>query len=41
MIYSLPIFPTTTPHTGPSNGISEIPRAREEPNKAVITGELS
>ena len=41
IIYSLPILPTTTPETGPSKGISEIPKDKEEPNKAAIMGELS
>ena len=37
---SLPILPTITPATGPSNGISETPNAKDEPNKAVISGVL-
>ena len=41
IIYSLPILPTTTPATGPSNGMSLIPNANEEPNNAVIIGEQS
>ena len=35
------ILPTLTPATGPSKGISEIEVAKEEPNKAAISGELS
>ena len=41
MIYSFPIFPTTTPLTGPSKGISLIPKHKDAPNNAAITGELS
>ena len=33
--------PTITPATGPSNGIFDIPKHRDEPNNAVISGELS
>ena len=36
----LPILPTITPATGPSNGISDTPSAKLEANKAVISGEL-
>ena len=36
-----PILPTITPATGPSNGISLIVSASDEPNNAVISGELS
>ncbi len=34
-------LPTITPATGPSKGILLIPKQRDEPNKAVISGELS
>ena len=33
--------PTSTPAIGPSNGISEMARANEEPNIAAIAGEQS
>ena len=33
--------PTITPATGPSNGIFDIPKHKDEPNNAVISGELS
>ena len=39
MIYSLPILPTTTPATGPSNGILLIVNAKDDPSNAVISGE--
>ena len=39
--YSPSTFPTITPDTGPSNGMSEIPNANDDPSNAVITGELS
>ena len=34
-------LPTLTAATGPSNGISEIDVAKDEPNSAAISGELS
>ena len=34
-------MPTTTPATGPSNGMFEIPKDKEDANKAVISGEQS
>ncbi len=33
--------PTSTPAIGPSNGISEIDNAKEEPSIAAIAGEQS
>ena len=39
--YSPLTRPTCTPAIGPSNGISEIERANEEPNIAAIAGEQS
>ena len=38
IINSPSILPTTTPATGPSNGISLIIKDRDEPNSAVISG---
>ena len=34
-------LPTTTPATGVVNGISLIKSAREEPSKALISGDAS
>ncbi len=36
--YSPLIRPTSTPAIGPSNGISEIANAKEDPNIAAISG---
>ena len=38
MINLSSICPTTTPATGPSNGISLIDKHNDEPNNAVISG---
>ncbi len=40
-MYSLPILPTITPATGPSNGIFDTPNASDDANSAVISGVLS
>ena len=36
MIISPSTYPTCTPAIGPSNGISEIDKAKDEPNMAAI-----